>query len=649
MIKNITALVLLSSLCTGTILAEDSSYRIQAALTVAKAGLVEVTLPAALHSASGDGLDLRVLAPKDDTGKSDYPAHELYWRSEKKEEALTLKAESQKLLDNGRFLWTGKPAKEVKANLVRAYLAADDYVTRVNVWGLASGSWVLLTKDAAVYKSGGSTMADIPIPEGTYRSYRLEFNSFDTRYLRQAAPVDRIEIMSSGEGTDFRRESLVSVPVRTDTENGAQLSVTLPGSGLTIQDIRVSLSAPFIGEWRLEREVIQGGKRQFTLWKEGGTDSILEGSDLLLIPVGERASSRFLRLTLMSGPSIGKITKFETVLLLPRLVFRADKAGTFLVQGGCGEKTVVRNTANASGVESAQEALWSPVETNPEWKSENLVKKYALGGGPFDKAGYAWHAPVDIRKSGYYRVVLNRTASLGGNADALRVVRENTQIPYFFGQGETVEIKPDAVEIYDGTVNTTTWMISLSQSSPEWKNLTLEAEGAFSRNLVLEAQNSISLIWNKWQEVSWSSRESGTAKINIPLSALDENTVKIRLVIDNGDNKRLNLSRITASYFAPALCFLADASGGYEIMGGNPGAKAARYDLALIQDDLLVQETETARMAECIPLKGSNPLFPILRQFEGKKWVLYAVLALVTVALLLVIARLFPAIKEKKE
>jgi hypothetical protein len=107
------------------------------------------------------------------------------------------------------------------------------------------------------------------------------------------------------------------------------------------------------------------------------------------------------------------------------------------------------------------------------------------------------------------------------------------------------------------------------------------------------------------------------------------------------------LKKVSIFYYAPALCFLADAPEGYVLMGGNSLAAAPQYDLSLVQNDLLSAEPRAVEMQEPHPFSGGGFKFRIFRIFEGTNWGLYGVLGLVTLVMIALVGRLFPAIKKK--
>ncbi len=628
----------------GCAQAADSSYRVEAPLTVQEKGLVEVPLLPGLHYPSAKGLDLRVLGPEGQTRP-----FELYWKEEKSEKVERLKENTVQFLENGSFRWQGSLENPLKVRKIQAYLSAGDYVGKVNVFGLRGTDWRPLAHDAALYQVNGKSWAEILIPEGTYKTFRLEFISFDQKYKRKLVPLESVEATSEMNGKAFSEEPLSLSPQRADGKDEIQLSASLPGSGLYIKELHLTTSEPFVGAWTLGREIIEGGKTVFVVWREGRVESLGKGSSVLKLEPNDVLNGKALLLKLRPQNYLGKVENLNVILRLPRLVFKADQAGDFHVRAGCGEAAGILENPSAENRGNFQAAVWGNVQDNTDWKPESLVEKYHLGGGPFEGKGYAWQAPLSLLGPGYYRVFLNKRASLGGNFEGIRVVREGRQVPSFQAGGRMEEIPLTLLEEYDKTKNKSTWPFELPEASTLWRSLSLKAEGIFSRTLVLEKQTPGSLVWERVAQRDWNSGENKETEMGISLggSAL-EGVIKMRLTMEHGDNRPLSLKKAGLSYYAPAFCFLADSSEGYQLMGGNPTAPAPRYDLSLVQNDLLTQEPQNISMGDCGPFSGQGMKGKLFRAFDGTNGALYGILGLVTLAMVLLIARLFPAIKNEK-
>jgi hypothetical protein len=627
--------------------ASDSSFRLEAPLTVNQPGLVEVVLPPELHFASDKGLDLKVLGPEGKTRP-----FELYWKKAGGEQTETLREISAQLLDDSRFRWEGKLEKPARITRIWAFISAGDYMGKVDVFGLKGKEWKLLASEAAVYQINGKSRAEISVPPDIYASFRLEFTAYNQKAKQELLPLETVEAVSETPGGSEADESIPLRPKRMDLPGAAgtecYLTCGLPGSGLWVNETDLVTDGAFKGDWRLIQQQIVNGRQAGTTLRQGRVEYLGQASNTLKMETHSQFKGKDLKLELETPYYVGPVRRWVLEVKLPRLVFRADEAGVYRVQAGCGEDVAVLEAPTSQERKDAESGQWGQVRPNPDWRPESLVEKYNLGGGPFDGRDYTWQAPLTLAGPGYYRVLLNQRAALEGNWEGLRIVRAGRQVPYFQTSGATREVSPAVSEDYDRSKNRTVWTITLPQASARWVDLVLGSEGIFQRNLLLEKQNPGSLAWEPIEQGQWGHKENGAVETRFSTQGnVLEGVTKLRLSMDHGDNQPLKLSKISLDYYAPALCFLADAGDKYFVAGGNPTAPSPQYDLSLVEGDLLAQEPRAAEMGDCRPLKGQGMKLKLFKVFKGTKWGLYGVLGLVTLILILIVARLFPEIGDK--
>jgi len=135
------------------------------------------------------------------------------------------------------------------------------------------------------------------------------------------------------------------------------------------------------------------------------------------------------------------------------------------------------------------------------------------------------------------------------------------------------------------------------------------------------------------------SRESA---LSVDLRTLPADADRIRVVMDNGDNQPVQISKITAAYAAPTFYFLAYETGPFYLYGGNAQAAQPRYDLSLVQKELLAELAREIDMGEPELFQPPAWRSRIGEAFKDTGWGLYAVLGIVTLVLVGVIVRLFP-------
>jgi hypothetical protein len=327
------------------------------------------------------------------------------------------------------------------------------------------------------------------------------------------------------------------------------------------------------------------------------------------------------------------------------LTFYADKAGTYLAQTGSGNKISIHEAPGDADRKINKAISFSPVNENKQWAPEHLAEKFAIPGGPFNEKGYRWTAGVRVPESGYYRMVLNREASLSPNPDNVRLVRDNVQVPFFHGSSEEKEIGLEAASRYDQGKNRTSWSVTLPKPSGNAEELIVESQGIFDRTVIFEIPKQGRAGWQSWKRLRWQNIANAPSVLRVGLTDLPKGTTELRITMDHGDNRPIDISKIKATYHAPALLFLINKPGEYTLFGGNPEIPEAKYDLALVQAHLIDAVPKTAVMGDIEPFRTSGFKYKFMEIFDDKSWGLYAVLGIVTLILVMLIVRLFP--KEK--
>jgi hypothetical protein len=243
---------------------------------------------------------------------------------------------------------------------------------------------------------------------------------------------------------------------------------------------------------------------------------------------------------------------------------------------------------------------------------------------------------------GYYRLVLDPAAVFEANFQALRLVKDGWQVPYFKGRSEIQAVKLPILASYDQAKNSSTWTVRLPRSSAPWEYLTLESQGVFERQVVLEIPGLAEKGWERWKEQNWKNIGMGPTVLQVGLHAFPAGVEKIRVRMIHGDNRPIELIGSNAFYRAPTLLFIAQKAGEYTLFGGHPDLGEAKYDLALLQAHLWGKMPQTSKMENWTPLGLSSSGNKIKALFEGRNWGLYAVLGLITLILVILIVRLFP-------
>jgi hypothetical protein len=615
-------------------------WQMQAPVTVAKSGIVEILLLPELHIQLQDGLDLKVM------GHDGKPrAFELYWREDRGITSLQLTQDSARL-ENMIYIWTAniKEKDRLYVQSLKINVLASDYIGKVDIFGIKNGDWIKLADKAALYKNEGTSQGEIKINEGVYEGFRLEF----TAYAKKPVPIGQVQAIGEKQGKDYAEISVPLIFRRKDIKDAnnkdmVELTTELPGSGLYIKELELLSSTQFNGSWRLERQGIADGQNTYVHVLNGNVSGVEKGTNSLKIAVDQIWKGKILNLRLIGPDSyVSEIKHLTLKIRVPRLVFLADTAGTYNVQIGLNNQITIRDYPSDKREGTVTQAKFGMVKANPDWKPESLIKLYSLDGAAFKSDGYEWSSAINVTGPGYYRFTLHQRASLEDNLRGLRVVRAGNQIPYFMDNGAPNEIVLKIKDEYDRDKNTSTWHIELPQASSRWIGLKLKASGIFNRTLIVERDQPKPVQGVLWKSMPWINTSSTPTDLFISLGGFPREETKIRLVMVHGDNKPLKIQEIKAVYDAPAVYFLAAAGDGYELYGGNSSASAPAYDLELVQNQLMKQEPKPATISEPKLTKSAGMTNTVIKFFTQNNWGLYIVLGLLAIGLMIVIGRLFP-------
>ena len=644
---NVLLVLVLVALAFTTPGRAEDLWHFQANLDVTKPGLVEAVLPAGLFFRTyaldtESGLDLALIGP-DGNPRS----LELYWKEELV--SRTLKLEPNRIYWDKQkgLIWEAPLPKDFQIENIQVDLIGQEGVGKVNIEAKKAQKWRLLVQNAVLQNTGDGLTSAIKLEPAVYEQIRICFEGYDKAFRKAVLQVRSVHILGRSLAKDYVEKS---IQLRfSDEKIGIEraLSASLPGSGLWVEALVLTTDAQFQGTWQLGRQAVLGGKQQFQEVFQGEVTTVNRAQKSLEISIQKPWQSRSLVLKLSSGSRyLGNVLELKVKVRLPRLVFLADKPGSYAAQSGLGQTVDIKETPGDPDRRIEQSLVFSEVTENTQWRPENLVEKFSIAGGPFNENGYRRRARILIPEPGYYRMVLNAEAGFSADLPGIRLVKDGVQVPYFRGASEKQTVQLPVQVGYDQSKNSSSWAIRLPESGPQWEFLEFESRGIFERRVVFEIPKPGNTGWQRWQEQHWQSRANQSTTLRLRLETVPERTKEIRVTIAHGDNQSIALTGIKAIYDAPTLLFLIHKPGEYFLFSGNPRAAEAKYDLALVQAHLADAIPKTAVMEK--PELVSSSLFSsrIKEFFDEKSWGLYAVLGLVTLVLMILIVRLFP--KERK-
>ncbi|MFC1884669.1 hypothetical protein ACFL2O_07855 [Thermodesulfobacteriota bacterium] len=617
----------------------DGSWRTRGIIDVAAPGIVETVVPPELVSRSDDGfMDVTLTGP--DGGTRGF---ELYWREQMDNVSHFLTASKVTLDDQKGFVWEAALPERLLTRQLVVQVSADHYIGKVNVEGFRMGRWSILVSNAALFKAYGNLRGQIDIPKADYERLRLYFSGLDKSAKQMISPIKTVKAVGERLGKDFAKRRLSLPFQQSQTQTATVIEAVLPSKGLWLGALTVKTEAQFQGSWQVGRDTIVSGQKKFVVIKSGRVAYVGRRQQVLTIDLDNTWKGNSLVLKLDTGHRyLGAVTELTVDVRLPRMVFVADRPGRYIFYTGADQKVSVLNSPGDAQRLPDIETTVKQIEINPQWRPLPLVERFQIKGAPFDPTGYTWQSSLQINQAGYYRLPLSLAAVLKSQAGSIRVVRDGMQVPYILGHDQTQSIDIDAEEEFDNKTNQSRWTIELPGPSTHWQRLTLRAEGIFRRTIHWERPKPGNMGWKTWRTGVWENRNSKETAFVLSLGELPNEMDHIRLVINNGDNQPIKISRVTAEYAAPTYFFLAHGPGAYLVYGGNPQAGIPQYDFSLVENELLAELPQSVQMGDLELFQQPGWKNQLVAAFKDTGWGLYAVLGLVTLVLIVVIVRLFP-------
>ncbi|CAB1066086.1 hypothetical protein D1BOALGB6SA_10885 [Olavius sp. associated proteobacterium Delta 1] len=590
----------------------------------------------------GQQMDLDLIGP-DNRRRS----FELYWREESGPVAVKLKPETVELSDDHGLVWQGSIPDMIRAEHLQVIVSDPQGMGKVDVEARALNQWQLVAQNAAIYNTGNQTLADINIEPGNYRRFRFRFFGYDKRWRQTPLPIEKIVVSGTKLGRGYAVDYFTPEFKRETRQNVIEIKTILPGSGIWLEQIELTTQAQFQGTWTIGRETIVAGRKKFQAMHSGNVFAVNRDEKKLTVKIGRPWSGQSLIIQLDAGGRlIGKIHSLRVKARLPRLVFLADQPGAYTARTGLDKPAGILKFAGDRKRRIDRVLNFLPVEANMAWRPVDYVAEFAVMGGPFNMDGYTWKAPVQVSGPGLFRLVFNRQISMKPNPPGIRLVKAGRQVPFFEAEREVQKLAIEMDPAYNRESNRTTWLLKLPPIGPRWNAVVLSAKGIFDRQVVIETRNRGGRGWQPWQSRRWSSRAKMDSEFKIDMKQFPTDRSELRISMAHGDNQPIEINKIQALYPARSLIFLAAESGRYELMGGHPDASSPAYDLSLVQDVLIGIEPQRAEIGEVTVFKRAGFKTRLTRAFSDQTWGLYIVLALVTIVLLVIIAKLFPKAKQ---
>ncbi len=268
-----------------------------ATVQIEKKGLVDSILPPELHRARDNNrLDLVLIGPD-----GNRRAFELYMRSSGEAQTMSLNAEKETLLDDGRILWEASLPPDYFFDSLSFFVNAANFTGKVDIEASYDGVWQTIATGSLLSPRGAGSGAVVTFAEAAYDRVRCYFSGFDRHFKQTAIFVQSVEATGRKTGSDYESVFLTTKVEQSTTEDGLEARIFLPGSGLRFEEIEVLTSAQFKGDWQTGREKLNLGQREFIPVDGGRVDAFGEEPQKLLIsyPRIRSALMDFLTVTIL--------------------------------------------------------------------------------------------------------------------------------------------------------------------------------------------------------------------------------------------------------------------------------------------------------------------------------------------------------------
>lgn len=578
-------LVLLPAFC-------QSNWMSRAGVDAVATGAIESYLLPELHrllprSSEGNGRDLDLTLTGPDNNSRSF---ELFWREAGDESSMMLKPDRVELKDDHQLLWEATVPQNYLFKSIQVNLPLYPDAARLTFEGYFADKWELIDKNIAVLRSSPRVpngIASVKFSEKAFEKIRISFAGFDKEF--KDTPVHSASVMLNGRrgGSGFQ---LISQELEFEealSDEYLEVRVRMPGSGIMVESVEIGTEALFQGNWILGKEKIVLGKRELSSEMSGVVDAVGNTPNTIKIFPKMIWKDRTMVVLLKSKNFFGKITSVKCNMRLPRLVFVADIVGKYFIETGKNNKQEIFEFAGDLNRATGLKLNFSDASINSDWQSENFIKDFSIRGGPFNSLGYTWKAPIKIEKPGFYQLQVAAKVALENHLPGLRIVDKGVQIPYFIGRNEEREENLKFEQEYDSANNRSIFTVHLPDGNILPRYMRVKTSGIFERRVFVEKHEAGVVGWKTWKTMYWKNADNSEIDIHIGLLGFPTDQKELRLIVENGSNQSLKIAGISSWYSARDLFFVAPQKGDFELYGGNPSARAAKYDLAIVQDKLL--------------------------------------------------------------
>lgn len=580
--KILTIIILLCLFSTASY--GFDNWKAKSEAIVGASGTVEAFLPLALHRYIPDSkmYDLSLIGPDGNSR-----ALNLYWKEAQKASYTVVHAKTVILLDDKRILWEADVNANSKFNHLVVTVGGKGASGKLSFEVKQGSDWVQIASDIAIQTKNNQQFAEVNFDDTYVKKMRLYFTGLNDKF--EKAHLFTKKVVLSGDAFDAAL-CVTSTELKHNevkVKDFDEIRMELPGSGLRIIKLQIKTKAFFKGSWQLGKESIVLGKKEFVEYKSGKISKIDSDSNTILLDIGEIWPERSIIVRLKSDNYFGEIKKIECYVMVPKMVFVADQPGKYTLETGHNKPVGISEFVSKTNLGNSSEISFGTTVTDEQWQPESILQKFAIKGGPFNPDGYNWRCPFDIKRTGFYELPLSSEICLNEQISKLRIAFDNAQIPYFIGSTILGETDMKFSCVYDKQANRSTYSIKFPARNSRLPYIDFYAGGIFNRNLVLQKHVSGKVGWQDFKYVNWVKTTEQSEKLRISMANFPSDLKELRVVINNGSNEPLKITKVLGEYYSNNLYFVATSPGKYFLYGGNDKANSAKYDLSMVQDKLI--------------------------------------------------------------
>jgi hypothetical protein len=560
-------------------------------------------------------------------------------------------------LEGSRTVLTAAVPAGNYVDSVLAESPAGSFIKPADVYVSMDGdNWTKLAAGAPLFRqycNSENLRVDVPATPAKFvkvavddgRSGPVPFTGLRARLLPRVPP----ELQSAG----------TQIISREDSASSSRITVRLPARNLYV--FAVQLAVPdklFSRAVTVSVRSLENGalvSRQLAADTIFATDAAGSSAARTKVAVyAQFQGSDELVLDVDNGNSPPLTVNSVSVTYAPvNAVFQAKAAGVFRL--AFGNRQAQRRSYDLAGLsgyltgKNFAKPQAGQVTANPGYAPAEPLPALDTLGAAIDVSKWSYKAAVSVERRGVEALDLSVPvlSRLGGDLRDLRLVSGGRQVPYILDRDYALRGLPAEITKAEGRT-AGFYAIKLPCDNFPLKSVAFSVpNGVFQRQVTLYdpeppggGRDMREIGSAVWTNDGHNADGNYSISVNSGLSGRE-----LLLRVQDGDNNALELSGVKLYYPVSRLIFKWTGDAGLWLYYGNPQAGYPQYDIALVAQELLNAEKQTARLEG---EAAGNSDWGSFRLSSGlAKAAFWAVLAAVAALLIVLIVKLLPPVEKK--